>query len=161
MKRIAGVLLGAMLVVAACSSSGGSKALSKEDFVKQGNDICTKGNAVIDEAGKKAFPDQTQPDPDTLKKFFNDTVAPNVKKQIDDIAALKAPSDLKSGVDKLVSDARAKLAQLQDQVNKDPASLFSSSEDPFADVNKEAAAIGLTACASSGSESSASPASST
>ena len=155
MKRIVGILLGAMLVVAACGSD--SKALSKEDFLKQGNDICKKGNETIDAASKKAFPDQTaQPDPEALKKFFNDTVFPNVKKQIEDIDALKPPKDLEADVDKLVKDAKDTLTKLQDQVNKDPQSLFSSSEDPFTEVNKQATKIGLTTCASDGEGSSSS-----
>ena len=151
MKRNVGLLVGTLLVVTAACSSGGSKALSKDDFLKQGNQICKDGNDAIDAGSKKAFPNQTQqPDPETLKKFFDDTIAPNVKKQIDGIAGLKPPKELESAVSKLVTDARAKLAQLQAQVDKDPSSLFSSSEDPFADINKQANNIGLTTCGQSG-----------
>ena len=159
MKRIGGVLFGAIVVISACGG-GGSSALSKDDFLSKGNVVCKTGNDAIDAGSKTAFPDQTQqPDPATIQKFFNDTLAPNVKKQIDGIAALKPPSDMQSAVDQLVKDARARLSQLQDQVSKDPSVLFSSA-DPFADVNKEANAIGLTTCGSNGSASSGSSSSS-
>ena len=151
MKRIVGVLFGAIVVISACGG-GGSSALSKDDFLSKGNAICKTGNDAIDAAGKAVFSGTAAPDPATVQKFFNDTLAPNVKKQIDGIAALKPPSDMQSAVDQLVKDARARLSQLQDQVSKDPSVLFSSN-DPFADVNKEANAIGLTTCGASSSDS--------
>jgi len=152
MKRMAGVLLGAMVVVAACSSSG-SSALSKDDFVKQGNAACQKGNDAISSAESQF---SSQPTPEQLQKFFKDTIAPNIKKQIDDIDNLKPPKELQAQVDKLVTDARAALTKLQEQVDKDPSALDSSSSDPFADVNTEANALGLTVCGSSDSGSSSS-----
>ena len=153
MKRITGVLVGVLLLAAACGSSS-SSALSKDEFVKQGNSICKTGNDTLTAAEKAAFPNQTQePDPATLQKFFKETVLPNIKKQVDDIDKLKPPKDLESQVDDLVTTARAALVKLEAQFDKDPASAFSG-EDPFADVNKKAAAVGLTACAEDSSSSS-------
>jgi len=151
MKRIAGAVLGAFLIVAACGSS--SSALSKDEFVKQGNAICKKGNDAIDAAGKAAFPSNSQPDPAAFQKFFKDTALPNVKKQIDDIDNLKPPKELETQVDTVVKDARAALAKLQDQIDKDPAAALNNPNDPFADVNKEATAIGLSACAAGSGDS--------
>ena len=152
MKRMAGLLLGAIVVVAGCSSSG-SSPLSKDDFVKQGNAACQKGNDAINSAQSQSF--SSQPTPEQIQKFFKDTIAPNIKKQIDDIDKLNPPKELQAQVDKLVTDARAALTKLQEQVDKDPSALESSS-DPFADVNKEANALGLTVCGSSDSGSSSS-----
>lgn len=146
-KQILGVLVGALLVAAACG--GGSSALSKEEFLKQGNAICNKENDAINEAQKKAFPDENvQPDPAVFGKFFRDTIAPHVKAEIDGVEALKPPKDLQSAVDSLVNHAHAALAKLQEQADKDPAVLLSGSDDPFVDVNKEAINIGLTVCGS-------------
>ena len=156
MKRIAGVMLGALVVIAACGG-GGSSALSKDEFVKQGNAICQKGNDAIDSTGSSFFSDSTQqPDPATVQKFFKETVSPNVKKQVDDLDKLNPPKELQAQVDKLVADARAALTKLQEQIDKDPNAALNSNEDPFANVNKEASAIGLVACASSDSQSSSS-----
>ena len=153
MKRVAGVCLAVLVVAAACGGSS-SSALSKDEFVKQGNAICKSGNDTLNAAEKAAFPNQTeQPDPATLQKFFKETLLPNIKKQIDDIDKLKAPKELESQADDLVTSARAALAKLEAQVDKDPTSAFSG-EDPFADVNKKATAVGLTACADDSSSSS-------
>jgi hypothetical protein len=153
MKRMAGVLLGTIVVVAACSS-GGSSALSKDDFVKQGNAACQKGNDAINSAQSQSF--SSQPTPEQLQSFFKDTVVPNIKKQIDEIDKLNPPKELQAQVDKLVTDARAALTKLQEQVDKDPSALESSTSDPFADVNTEANSLGLTVCGSSDSGSSSS-----
>lgn len=155
MNRIAGVVLVAFVLVTAACGGSSSSALSKDEFVKQGNAICQKGNDAINSVGSSQFSGSSQPDPAAIQKFFNETVAPNIKKQIDDIAALKPPSDLKSGRDKMVADARAALAKLQSEVASDPNAAFNDqSQDPFADVNKEATAIGLATCASNGDSSS-------
>ena len=147
MKRIVGVLFGAVVVVSACGG-GGSSALSKDEFVSKGNAICKTGNDAIDAAGKSVFTDSNSaPDPATFQKFFKDTALPNIKKQIDDIANLKPPKELQAQVDTLVKDARAALAKLQDQINTDPNAALNNGNDPFADVNKEATALGLGTCA--------------
>src|SRR5438477_12683678 len=91
MKRIAGAVVGAFLIVAACGSS--SSALSKDEFVKQGNAICKTGNDAIDAAGKSIFSGTAAPDPSAIQKFVKETVLPNVKKQIDDIDNLKPPKE--------------------------------------------------------------------
>src|SRR5438477_3395115 len=134
-RRTLLTLSGLLLVVSACG--GGSSALSKEEFLKRGNAICDSTNKVIDAASKTAFPNSgAQPDAATIKKFVNETVAPTLKKSIDDIDALKPPKDLQGGVDKMVADARAALTKLQQQAETDPTSVFNGA-DPFADVNKD------------------------
>ena len=152
MRRVAGVCVAVFLVVAACGGSS-SSTLSKDDFVKQGNSICQKGNDTINSSASSLFTSSSQPDPATMKKFFDETLEPSVKKQIDDIDNLKPPKELQAQVDKLVADARAALAKLKTAVATDPSAAFSS-DDPFADVNKEASAIGLVVCAENGSSSS-------
>jgi hypothetical protein len=154
-KRTLLVAAGLVLVASACGG-GGSSTLSKADFLKQGNAICDAGNKTLDAASTAAFGNTTtQPDNAAIKKFIDETLAPNIKKQIDDIAALKAPSDLKSAVDAMLATARTELAKIQQQANTDPASIFSAS-DPFAEVNRQATAIGLSSCASNSSNSASS-----
>ena len=66
-----------------------------------------------------------------------------VKQQIDALAALKPPANLKAKMSKLLSTARATLAR----VVAKPTLLIAGS-DPFASVNKQSIALGLTDCAS-------------
>jgi hypothetical protein len=156
-RRTFAALVGLVLVLGACSSSGGGSALSKDEFLKKGNAICDAGNKAIDAAGKTAFPSSdTQPDAASIKKFANEVLIPNVTKQVDDIDALKPPKDLEAAVDKLVKDAKAAITKMKDLADKDPEAIFSGSNDPFADVNKEANAIGLTTCGADSNSSSAS-----
>ena len=158
-KRTAAVLVGLVLLVGACSSSGGS-ALSKDDFLKQGNGICDAGNKEIDAAAQKAFGSSTeQPDPAVIKAFLKETLIPSITRQVDGLDKLKAPKDLEAGLDKVVKDARAALEKMKTQADSDPASVFAGESDPFADVNKQAKALGLTSCGGD-SESSSSDSSS-
>src|SRR4051794_32994976 len=169
--RTVAALVGLVLLVGACSSdkssssssssdkssssSSSGTALSKEEFLKQGNAICEAGNKETDAAGQKAFGNSTaQPDPAAIKAFANDTLIPSITRQVDAIDKLNPPKDLEAAVDKLVKDAKAAIVKMKALADSDPASLFSSN-DPFADVNKEANDIGLTTCgADSGGSSS-------
>ena len=153
-KRTVAALVGLVLLVGACSSSGGGSALNKDDFLKQGNAICDAGNKTLDAASQKAFGSSgAQPDPAVIKAFLKDTLIPGVTKQVDGIDKLNPPKDLQAAVDKLVKDAKAALDKLKTQADTDPVSVFTGS-DPFADVNTEATAIGLTACGAGSSSSS-------
>ena len=145
-KRTLAGVAGLVLLVGACSSSGGGSALSKDDFLKQGNAVCDAGNKEIDAASQKAFGSSSeQPDPAAIKAFLKDTLIPSVTRQVDAIDKLKPPKDLEAAVDKLVKDAKAALDNLKKQADSDPASVFAG-DDPFSDVNKEANTIGLTSC---------------
>src|SRR2546423_15618058 len=93
------------LGLAACGGSS-SSSLSKDEFLKRGNAICDTGNKTIDSAASSLLPSSgAQPDAATLKKFVDDVLVPNVKKQLDDIDALKPPKELQADVDKLLTDA--------------------------------------------------------
>jgi hypothetical protein len=152
-KRSVAVLTAtvAITLLAACGDSG-SSALSKDEFIKQGNDICTTGNQAIDSSASSAFPDSTaQPTPDQIKSFAKDILIPNIRKQLDGLDKLNPPKDLQSKVDKLLADARAALTKMEQLADSNPEALFDESQDPFAAVNAEARDIGLTVCGSDSS----------
>jgi hypothetical protein len=156
----AGLLFGGVLLVASgCSSSGGGSALSKDDFLKQGNAICDAGNKEIAAADDVFETSSEEPQPEAIKAFLKDKLIPSVTRQIDAIDKLKPPKDLEAAVDKLVKDAKAALDELKKKADSDPASVFAGS-DPFADANKEASAIGLTACGAGSEDSGSSDSSS-
>ena len=131
----------ALAAVAGCAvspESGGP--LSREEFVKQANAICAKGNADI----MAAAPQGEWPPSDEAGEAFFQTIVTVSKKQMDGVEALKAPADLKPEVDSILSDARAILADIEAKGSEE---LFASEEDPFAAVNERLKAIGLTECA--------------
>jgi hypothetical protein len=146
MQRKAAVLVSAFALLAGACGGGGAR-LSKAEFLKQGNAICKAASAEIDAASAKAFPNQNeQPDPVKFKTFANETLDTAVRQQIDDIDDLKPPKDLQEDVDQLLSDARAAIDKVKEDVNKDAAAFLANETDPFTDVNKKSNDIGLTVC---------------
>jgi hypothetical protein len=120
----------------------GGDSLTKEEFVAQGNEICTEGNADIEAGAEEAF-SQGQPNPETVEAFVNDTLVPSVQGQIDDIRDLGAPEGDEDQVTEILD--KAELA-LQD-IKEDPSLAAGEGADPFAEVNQELSDYGLTACA--------------
>jgi hypothetical protein len=122
---------------AATDSTQGTP-LSEADFTSQGNAICSAGNEEIDAAGADLGQNPSQAD---IEAFATDTLVPSIQGQIDDISALGAPEGETEQVDAFLTDAQDTL----DKLKNDPGLAVQS--DLFADVNKEATAIGLTECA--------------
>ncbi len=137
------------LVLAACGSSNDNStsttaALTKAEFLKQGNAICKKGSQQINQAAKKAFPKNQKPTAGADKTFATDTVIPNVQGQITAVGALGPPKGDEAKVNAIVTAAQADL----DKAKADPTVLFQNNSNPFAKSNKLANAYGLTVCGS-------------
>jgi hypothetical protein len=127
------------------SSSTSSTALSKDEFVKQANEICAKGNDQIDSAASKTF-SGGQPSPQEAQQFVTDTVIPGIQGEIDDIRALGAPAGDEDQVNAILGAAQ----QGVDAAKQDPSILEGSqASDPFAQADKLAKDYGLTDCAGS------------
>jgi hypothetical protein len=147
MKRYLILMLGCIvavgLIAAGCGSDdngdsggGGGDALSKEDFLAQGNQICKDGNAALNAADAPAGRDEA-----SLDAFVADTFVPNIQGQIDDLNDLTPPDEIADDVNKALDDAQTAL----DRVKDDPSTL---ANDTFADVGQQFTDIGLTECAS-------------
>jgi hypothetical protein len=139
------------LVLAACGSSNNSTsttaALTKAEFLKQGNAICKKGNQQINKAGQKQFPKGSgKPTQAQITKFATGTIIPSVQSQINQINALGAPSGDEAKVNAIVVSAQSDL----DKAKTDPKLLTSNKSNPFAKTNKLANTYGLTVCGSGG-----------
>ena len=137
----------AVLAVAGCGggdSSSSTAALSKSEFLAQGNTICEKGDKAINEAGKKVFTQSQAPSQATQEKFVTDTVIPSIQSQIDAIDALPAPSGDEDQVQAIVDAAQSAL----DKAKQDPSLITDQSQgsDPFAQANKLTDDYGLTKC---------------
>jgi hypothetical protein len=140
---IAGILAGCG---GGSSSSTTEDALSRNEFIAQGNEICAKGDKEIQQAGKKVFTSSQPPSQATQEKFVTDTIVPNIQGQIDAIKALPAPSDDEDLVNAITDAAQSAL----DKVKSDPSLITdqSNAADPFSEANKLANAYGLTKCGS-------------
>lgn len=133
-----------MTTIGACSSD--DERLTSEEFLEQGNAICAAGNAEIEEAGSELFA-SADPTAEEVAAFIEDTLAPSVQGQIDDLEALSPPEELQEPVDEMLADAQTALADMRESADNDPEAFFAAEEDPFVDVNAQATTIGLTACA--------------
>lgn len=146
MKKIRGLALLALALLAlfaiGCGSSdssdSSSEALSKADYIEQGNAICDKGNAELAAAAKEIG---SNPSKAQIESYATDTLIPNLEDQAAALRALGAPEGDQETVDAIYTALDDGIAATKD----DPSVVVS--DDPFSKANDLAAAYGLSACA--------------
>jgi hypothetical protein len=141
------------LIVAGCGGGGSStestSSLTKAEFVKKGNAICTKGNEEIEEGFEKfgkehGFSKNKQPSQAELEEAVETVVIPRISKEIEGIRALGPPDEEAEAVVDAAEEALEK-------GEEDPKSfLKEESAGPFAKVNKLSREYGLTVCGAEG-----------
>lgn len=141
------------LVAAGCGSSDDSttdsgEALTKAEFVKQGNAICKEGNDKIESefeqlAEEKNLKENQKPPQAVLDEAAETILVPGIGKQIEELRALGNPEGDDGEVEDLLTGAEEAL----EEAEEDP-SVLTEDEDsgPFVQVNKEAREYGLTVC---------------
>jgi hypothetical protein len=136
------------LVAVGCGSSSSTKtALSKPQFLAQGNAICAQGNQRLAAAQKgleKTVGNQ-RPSPAQITAYVKSTFAPEIQGQINRIRALAAPSGEQATVRHMLDVAQADLNQVLSN-----RALLTGNSNPFANFANLAHAYGLTACATNG-----------
>jgi len=134
-------VLALALVAAGCGSSSSdstSDALTKADFIKQADAICTKGNKDITAAAAKLGNSPSEPQ---IEEFASSTIVPGIQDELDQIRELTPPA----GDESKVNDFLDAADEATNKVKDDP-SLINASANPFADANKKAVAYGLKVC---------------
>lgn len=128
------------LVVGGCGSSKSTTtaALSKPQFLAQGNAICARGNLRLGAADKALG---NQPSKAQITAFVTSTFAPDIQNQIDGLRALGAPSSDRTTVANMLDTAQTDL----NKIKNNPALLASGAG--FADFAHLAHPYGLKACA--------------
>jgi hypothetical protein len=155
-RLIGGLVLTSLLIIGLCLGGCGSSsssattpsaaAISKADFVAEGNAICVKGEQA-QEAETEAYVhkhnlENKRPTKAEQSEMVNSIFAPNIQSQIDAVKALGAPS----GEEQRVASAIEISQQTLDKAKANP-SLFFSNENLFAAAGKQLHALGLAACA--------------
>lgn len=137
------MVLALALVAAGCGSSSSSDstsaALTKAEYVKQGNAICKKANAKIESAAKEDL--GPNPSKAQVTSFVNDTLGPALDEELSGLHGLTPPSGDEKTVSAMLDEADQALAK----VKADPSTITSG--NPFTKANKDAKAYGLTVCA--------------
>ena len=146
------VLFLAGLVVAGCGSSSNSSstettaAISKAEFVKQGNAVCVKGEkaqeAEINAYIKKHGLENQEPTKAQQTEIVETVFAPNIQSQIDGVKALGAPSGEQQQVDSALELSQ----QTLEKIEANPELAFGKT-NAFAAAGKQLHALGLKECA--------------
>jgi hypothetical protein len=164
---VLGLLLAFALVVAAC---GGDEALSKDEYVAQGNAICEDANAQF-RAINSEFPDL--PEPSAAEEFaepmvadFIDQFTAVLEEQLADLRALAAPEGDENLLAAIYDDLEAVMRAIRQlgaaaaAGDLDAIEQLTSQEDQghaglrvvtaaFDDLDMQASEYGLTVCGES------------
>jgi hypothetical protein len=157
-KHLIGALAGLVvlaLVVAGCGSSSddtsSTASLSKAEFVKQGNAICTKGNEQIEsefeEFSKERNLSETKAPPKAVQEEgAEEILIPAINQQVEEIKALGTPEGDEAEVEEIFTTVEEAI----EEGEEDPTSLFGSGPGKFKEANKLAREYGLTVCGEEG-----------
>ena len=138
-------------VAAGCGSSDDSTsettaaALTKAEFIKQGDAICEKGNKTIegeaDDFAEENDVDTSDPTREQQEEVIVDVVAPGVRAQAEGIADLGAPSGDEEKIDEIVVAVEEGADKLEDEPG-----LLIDSKNPLSKGSQLAADYGLKVC---------------
>lgn len=121
------------------SSETVETTLTKAELIEQGDAICEASNEKIDAADDR-FIDPENPTEAEFRAAINDTLVPEVKGQIEDLRALKAPAEDADTITAMLDALEAELAK----VEADP--LFLLEEGAFTEANQLAQDYGFQVC---------------
>jgi hypothetical protein len=139
----AGVLLVAL--VAGCGSSGSDDSLTKAEFIKQADAICTKGEKSIEDGAEKFAEENDvnteKPTKAQQEEVIQQVVAPEIRQQAEEIGDLGAPSGEEDKVEAIVTSVE----EGADELESKPAQLIEG-KNPLAAGSKLAKEYGLKVC---------------
>lgn len=154
--RLAPILIAvvAALVVAGCGGDDGNdtttsstSSLTKQQFVREANQICKQTDDKIERASKQFFadapPDEEAP-PAEIEQFAKQTALPAIEDEIDRIRALGAPQGDEDEVKAILDAAQEGL----DKLEQDPDEIAQGGAAPALEkFDKLAGDYGLDKCA--------------
>ena len=113
--------------------------LTKAELIEQGDAICKASNDTIDKADDR-FIDPQNPTEAEYRVAINDTLVPEIRGQVEDLRALKAPAEDAATINGMLDAIEAGLVT----VEADPLIILTG--DPFADADKIAQDYGFEVC---------------
>jgi hypothetical protein len=138
-------------VIVACGGDddddgGGEQALSKAEYIKQGDAICAEGDREIEKAAEEAFGDLEQgqqPSAKEIGEFGQETVLPSLQKQIDQLRELPTPEGDEDAVNAIYDAADKGIRELREGK---PEDFVEKGDAAFADANRLAGEYGFQNC---------------
>ena len=148
--KMTGLAVVAVAAVAAgCGGGDDEEALSKAEFVTQGNKICTDFNTAVDKDAGKAFAgleSASDVTPDVARKFF-DAALPKFDDAVADLDALGAPEGDEDTVQAIIDAGKSDSKAIEDVKDDDAAiTKFVTQGSATPDFDKKAEDYGLTEC---------------
>jgi hypothetical protein len=118
--------------------------LAEDEWIRQADRICRKGDTTIGRAGEDLFGPDRQPSPAQLRRFVKDVAIPGVENELDQIRELGAPARDDDEIQAILNAAREEL----DKLKANPR-LFASKQRAFPKSGRLAQRYGLRDCAQS------------
>ena len=145
-KRYGCAVAIALVAAGAGAGCGGDdeEALSKAEFIEQGDAICEKAAAEGEKQADEMFADlgsNEEPSEEQLTTFVEDVLKPNIEGQLSDLRDLTPPEEDEETINAVYEQVETGLAKLED----DPKSILSD-EDPLSDANQAAEDYGFKEC---------------
>ena len=143
--------LAAASLLAACGDDdddggGGEQALSKADYIEQGDAICAEGDREIEQAAEEAFGDLEQgeqPSAEAVGEFGQESVLPSLQRQIDRLRELPAPEGDEDEVNAIYDAADEGIRKLREG---DPEDFVQQGDAAFEEANRLAGEYGFQNC---------------
>jgi hypothetical protein len=153
-KRLIVLLAGVVAIAAVAAGCGSSSsdstettaALTKTEYIKQGDAICEKGSKQI-EAEAEEFAednnvDTSKPTDKQQEEVIATVVAPSLQTQADELSELGAPDGEEGKTAAIVDALEAGAEELED----DPGLLLESEANPLGKASELATKYGFKAC---------------
>lgn len=151
MTRILAVLVGVLAVaalLAACGDDGGDgggeEALTKAEFIKQGDEICAeweeRSETEAQEFAEENDFDLEDPSKEELEEAVSEVLVPALNQQAEELSELGAPEGDEEQVEEIVTS----LQEAADEVEEDPSRAFEG--QPLDEASRLAADYGFEVC---------------
>jgi hypothetical protein len=130
------------------ASGGGT--VSEAEFQKQADELCRKFQDDVDAKTEEFMSTLDENStPEEIGAVFVDEILPLFRQQIDELQDLPTPDQNAQEYEDLFNDLEDAADNLEQMAKDDPEALFTSEEDPFADLDQRAQELGLEDCGSS------------
>lgn len=137
MTRTAPGSICALLLLGVTSCGGSDPGITKAEYLREGNAICSRGNEQIAAVAKQPPPGASADAVATFGRVF----VPGIRDQIRQLRALGYPKGDKAELEAAFGQA----AKILDRAERDPATIDGHA---FDDVNSRLSSYGLTICGS-------------
>ncbi len=144
--RVAGLLVAGLAVtlgLGACGGGDEEERLSQAQFVAEGNRICGQTRQAVDQAAETAFPNKGNvPTAEEIQRFADDTLVPQLKRELDELKDLNPPEDDEEDVQEIIEAGE----NAADQTSTRAVLLQNKARSPLNRYGQLAGRYGLETC---------------